>query len=72
MITRELDDVFVASVRIMQLLTMVRSDKLVLLARREHGRNEALFNVCDRRQLVQIKDSLVCGCVLCGCSLCVC
>ena len=63
-ITLEPDQIFVTRVRLMQLLTMVRLDEVILLASREKGRNEALFDVSDRRQFIQIKTSFLFDCIL--------
>ena len=57
-ITLEPDQIFVTRVRLMQLLTMVRLDEVILLSSGEKGWNEALFDVSDRRQFIQIEASL--------------
>ena len=59
MVTFEPDQIFVSRVRFMQLLAMMWLDEVVLLASREESRNEALFDVSDRRQFIQIEACLL-------------
>ena len=59
MISLKLDQVLVASVRLVESLTMMWLYEVILLSCREKGRDEALFHVGDRRQFVQIKPSLL-------------
>ena len=58
-VTLEPDQIFVTRVRFMQFLAMMWLDEVVLLASREESRNEALFDVSDRRQFIQIEASLL-------------
>ena len=57
MVAFELNQVFIASVSIMQLLGMMRSDEFVMLARCKERWDEALFDVGYRCQLIQVKAS---------------
>lgn len=58
-ITFEPDQILVTCVRFMQLLAMVWLDEVVLLACCEEGWNEALLDVSNRRQFIQIEASLL-------------
>ena len=59
MITFKFDQIFVASVCLVQSLTMMWFDEIVLFARCKECRNEALSDVSDRRQFIQIESSLL-------------
>jgi len=48
MVARELDYILIASVCLVQGLTMMWLDKVVLLPRSEQSWDEALFNMCNR------------------------
>ena len=57
MVALELDQILVTCVCFVQFICMVWLDKIVLLASRKESWYEALIDMCDRRQLINIKAS---------------